>query len=549
MTLDDLLGLVGARIDAPAVCEFAAAHGLKLPLKPTTDSNDRGSFAIRKLGIEVGYGHDIRLPDFYPPRKEARRYVCHVTNIWFEPAKLTALRPGLAVAASAAELRRVTGAVDRTDGLGRHHLDFPMASPLATRLSLPLTQDDRAGTRWTLSLVQHERLAYLRSSARSHAFTPWDPNWPDEQADLPMGMFMAWAIQRGLVGERHLLDHAAEVEAVRGRAMTGRQFLYRAAFHNELWSWDLAPSLHDFAYRYVHCMCHRNSTTPLLGRADRCGPEDDFMAVFDPLLPGRGLSAADDWLNFDRFAVLLDARFADFGLTGLETELPADAAAAVRKLYAAAAPALAAMPAPIALASEPAGAALSSNAGATAETTAQLLALLGHRTDEGLVQTFCDQHGLAIPAMTGKSSIDAPADGYFVELTNPWWHRRMGPEVAAADQARWQRKKVKLVDVVSFTAAGHQQISHSTGNSVLCGRYTGPLPLGLDFEDDLAAVDARLGADEFAEHDWDTYEGDGTLTRRWTMTEVSPAPAHEAGYVVLIDFERHRLMALRIVWK
>lgn len=175
--------------------------------------------------------------------------------------------------------------------------------------------------RWVLELDTHDRYNFLKSEVHAHAFSPWNPGWANQQADLPAGMFMAWCIHRNGVGERHLRDNAKWVEAVKQRQMTGREFLYATAYADEFWSWDIAPGLQRFAFRYFNCMCHRNSSSPLLGKADRCGPDDDFMAIFSPHFLGQGLDAADDWPNFDRFALFLDARYLDYQNSKLETEV------------------------------------------------------------------------------------------------------------------------------------------------------------------------------------------------------------------------------------
>ncbi len=547
MLFQDVANLLGKRIDSDEVVAFATALGVKLPLKPTTDGDSRGFFSVKKLGLEVGYSHDITTATHYPPQKVARKYVCYVNTIWFEPAHVTHVPAGLHGDAPAELFRALPGATLSTNRLAQTVIEWPLPERADAILRITIAADGSAAKRWTLSLQQHNRLHYCKSSAKAHAFTPWNPAWPDEQADLPIGMFMAWAIHRGLVGERHLRERPDLVAAVQARTMTGREFLYQAAFHNELWSWDLAPALHAFAHSYVHCLCHRNSTQPLLGRADRCGPDDDFMAVFDPLFPGRGLSAADDWINFDRFAVLLDARYADFLATNLATQIT-DAAqvSAIANIYQTAASAMAVLPAPVELAGKSVAGA-SAPMPVTESLTAELLGLLGQRTDEAAVIDFCKARGLTIPAVAGSTAVEAPTDGYFIQLTNPWSHKRLGPAVAAADKARWQRKKIKLVETIEVTAAGHEHLSSATGTTVLCAAYAAALPLGLSLSQDLAAVDALLGPDEFNAHSWATYKHDGTLTRRWGLAEVAGAPVSPEGFVLLINFKQHRVQSVRIV--
>ena len=78
-------------------------------------------------------------------------------------------------------------------------------------------------------------------------------------------MFMAWCIERGWAGQRHIEQHPQLLAAVKLRQMTGREFLYQTAFCNEFWSHDLAPEVERFAFSYLKSLCHRNSSQPLLG--------------------------------------------------------------------------------------------------------------------------------------------------------------------------------------------------------------------------------------------------------------------------------------------
>jgi hypothetical protein len=54
-----------------------------------------------------------------------------------------------------------------------------------------------------------------------------------------------------------------------------------------------------------------------------------------------------------------------------------------------------------------------------------------------------------------------------------------------------------------------------------------------------------MGPDGFGEHNWDTYGGDGSLSRRWVVQGVEGGPPGE--YLVLATYQQHRLMALRIL--
>jgi hypothetical protein len=345
----ELVAIMGARTDSPAVLAFAEKCGAKTPLKPTTDGNSTQYFTVKKPAIDLAWTHVLRTPTTYPPQKENRHYVSYLHTIWFNLADITGLPTGIEPNMSWASATALPGAEVQTNALDQKWVRYPLPNtPLKTALNLHYDEDTGAvGARADLAVCGAHHFSHLRSSVVSHAFTPWHPSWPKEQADLPIGMVMAWAILRGEAGERLTRDHATQVEAVRARRMTGREFLYACAQHNEVWSTDFSPRLNHFLYPYILCLCHRNSAP--FGRKERCNPDDDFVGLFGPLLPEGALLAADDWANYDRFARLLDARFRDWEITKLETDLSAEQEKQLKPLYHALQKDLANLPPPAAM--------------------------------------------------------------------------------------------------------------------------------------------------------------------------------------------------------
>lgn len=554
MELVKLIAAVGQRKDAPEVEELVAQFGGKVPLP----SKKKGYVSAKKHDVELAWHWEVLAPAFYPPKKEGRKEISYVTSIWFSPtdiefAGLPEAYSRISPQMTQPEWATLPGVTVRHTHIGDMHYLLPV-SDLATLL-VSFDEDGKMDRRWTITARDHNRLAFVHSSARSHAFSPWDPLWPDDQADLPMGMFMAWCVDRGRIGARHLKEHAQLVEAVRERTMTGREFLYRAAYCNEVWSWDVSEATEPFAHSYLHCLCNRNSSTPLLGTKDGCGVDDDFMAVFTPHFKGRGLEAGDTWENYERFALFLDARYRDFELTRLTTDIEPDLLQQVKLVYREAQAKMVKLAAPqsyqdVAQASgnsaESASATSPSALPAPAHLTKRLLGLLGRLTTAPEVTAFVEELKLTIPLTTWNTYIDAPALGFFIDLSRPWVHERLG-EVYAAEKAAHQRKKIKLIEGIDFTAEGYAKVRNSTGNYLLCSAFGDELPLGFRFDEDLAAVDKRLGEDEFNEHTWDTYDGDGSLCRRWRVKAVPGAP--KATYFVIADYEKYKLVSLRLLLK
>ena len=62
--------------------------------------------------------------------------------------------------------------------------------------------------------------------AEWHSGGEYPADLPPENGGTHIGMFLAWAIHRGLEGEVLREDFAEELAAVRARGMTGREFLF-----------------------------------------------------------------------------------------------------------------------------------------------------------------------------------------------------------------------------------------------------------------------------------------------------------------------------------
>ncbi len=253
--------------------------------------------------------------------------------------------------------------------------------------------------------------------------------------------------------------------------------------------------------------------------------------------------------------MFLDARFRDFEMTYLKTDLKPDVLQQVKAVYREAQLKMGKLAAPQSYrdadqanrdSTGPISAMAPSAAPMPTHLTARLLGLLGRLTTAPEVTAFVEELKLNIPSTTWDTYIDAPTLGFFIHLALPWAHERLG-EDHAANKATHQRKKIKLIETIEFTGEGYANVGNSTGNYLLCSAFGDALPLGFRFDEGLAATDKRLGEDEFNEHTWDTYKGDGSLSRRWRVEVVTGAP--QATYFVLATYEKYRLVSLRLVLK
>lgn len=547
MKFNQLFNLIGYRTDSPEVTRFAEANGVKLPLKHTTDSNNSQYFELKAYGVEVSWGHNVLHTDFYPPKKENKKYVSYISSIWFNKQKTEELPHGLTADDSFDDAVLKLKDVPHEVIVREHGTKLVFTLPNNADARITFFNDDKRGT---IELKTCNRYDWLKSEVRAHAFSPWDSRWPNEQADLPSGMFMAWCIQRGWVGQRHLAQHPHLVEAVKQREMTGRDFLYQTAFCNEFWSHDLAPELERFAFSYLNCMCNRNSSQPLLGRVDRCGVDDDFMAVFDPLFTGRGLQAADDWTNYDRFASFLDARWYDYQKTALDTAVEdAGVLAEVQAFYKTQQLKMQALPAAVELKPEVA----KTDCHVLPDTAATtLLSFLGRCVEDADIQAFLNAYSLSYPSVSWPTFVDAPELGFFLGVNYPWNFSgdRFKTLVNDKEQARLKRKKIKYIHYVDFTKSGYQQISNSTGNFLLSQQFLPILPFDLSWNWLLQDFDQRFGTDQFNEHTWETYKNDGSLTRKWFIDSNGSLYDGEVDvphYLLLVDFENYKIGKIRVV--
>jgi hypothetical protein len=120
-----LWSLVGQRADAPAVLAFHKQHKLKPP--PAVRTLDVvQSVGVPKLGATLRYGGKVRLPGFYPPRREAGTYVAYMVGALLSPG-FAPLPGGLTPTLTLAQAKRRALASRNTSlyALLRMHAEGP----------------------------------------------------------------------------------------------------------------------------------------------------------------------------------------------------------------------------------------------------------------------------------------------------------------------------------------------------------------------------------------------------------------------------------------
>lgn len=112
-----------------------------------------------------------------------------------------------------------------------------------------------------------------------------------ENGATHIGIFLAWAVHRGLASGLHAARSASEIEAVRQRKMTGRDFLLSCR-DGKLTDKDLSGVGNAFAAAYY---------------------EEGYTADWEAFVRTRRYvspyHAPDTWQTFDAVAPVLDYRF------------------------------------------------------------------------------------------------------------------------------------------------------------------------------------------------------------------------------------------------
>lgn len=123
------------------------------------------------------------------------------------------------------------------------------------------------------------------------------PDLPAEAGATHIGMYLAWAITRGLEGALHRGESQTALDAVRERRMTGREFLLLVC---------------DGKFREAELNILGNAFTRSYYGADQ--PTSyfvDYDACLGANLPSL-YHVADTWENFDRIAARVDQRFEEW---------------------------------------------------------------------------------------------------------------------------------------------------------------------------------------------------------------------------------------------
>ena len=122
-----------------------------------------------------------------------------------------------------------------------------------------------------------------------------------EAGGTHIGMFLGWAILRGLEGEDHQEDSGESIQALRERRMSGRDFLMNVCDEK-----FIDDDLNDEGNAFVAAYYNKD------------GP-GGYLADYEEALGGSTLPSLyhvdNSWENFDKLTPILDQRFAEWKAT------------------------------------------------------------------------------------------------------------------------------------------------------------------------------------------------------------------------------------------
>ncbi|EPX57204.1 hypothetical protein D187_006958 [Cystobacter fuscus DSM 2262] len=280
-----LASLLGRRADAPEVIAYVTGVlGKKVP-PSTSENNDSVNVEAAKHGVELVFSHDI-LNDAFPPiPKTSKTFIPYVCSAWVRagigenvldvPWKVT----------TEAEITRLLG-----PPTGRQAAFADEDELTVAYWTWPL---DTAGHVW-LELSFEESLTVTLAVKSAGALVRYP--------DVTTGLFVGYAVTRGLLDTSRFPAHRALLAAVETREAKGSEFV-KQALARGLWDDHLrdVPGLHEVAWRWFHNMNGLWITADLKKTfGKRAGPFGHDEPKLDD----------DSWDAVDKAAPLLDKRFA-----------------------------------------------------------------------------------------------------------------------------------------------------------------------------------------------------------------------------------------------
>ena len=335
--------------------------------------------------------------------------------------------------------------------------------------------------------VGHYYVKRADEEAGAEDFSTHPLHFETKPADAPpdaelvgMALLVAWGADRFGLPAKHASSELGK--QLVARKISPRTFLVKAC-ESTLTSLDFVPALTDFLYEYLHHVIDDEGVrdkgeaqiAKLLcyPRKERRNYTDDFVGTFKGAVDNP-FYVPDSWEAVDRIAPVIDARLADFKATGYvkapDLKLYEKAAKARDKVKVTATKKE--------LAKATVDAALAED----------LVALIGKSLTDKHVKEVLTRAGLPIGKKIDEQANPALGISYMGTKFDIAGKRQMG------------------VDGVTFYANKQKSYIRGLHTEVQFIGYPGPLPRGLAFGDNRAAVTKKLGKPKGSSDDNDRWE-------------------------------------------
>jgi hypothetical protein len=226
--VQQIASLVGRRADDAELVAFVTKTlGQKVPAA-TTDAAGTKYVLAKKHGVELLFGHDIKNEKYPLVAKTAKSFIPYLQLAWMTK-KFKELPYGIAFGMAPEEVTKRFGAEPETVPIG-----LKWARVLDADRDIKLDYD---GRECRIVVNQAGELSGRHGVP----------------AKSVVGVFVAWAAQRGLLDASRAGAHTSLLEDVRAEKRKGSELL-DAAWPRGLWDVHLAdkPGLRQFAYRWFH---------------------------------------------------------------------------------------------------------------------------------------------------------------------------------------------------------------------------------------------------------------------------------------------------------
>jgi len=179
------------------------------------------------------------------------------------------------------------------------HLKSKMRARLLSGLSCGQSRSP-ARTVFIRDVVKHLRKTMASiDRADWHYGGDYPKDLPIENGGTHIGMYLTWIINNDLIGQTHIENSKSEIEKVKKREKTGRDFLFSEC-DEKLWEEDFNEEGLKFTEFYYQSSDPEESYGQYL---------DDYLDEFDDIDCESLYEIPNTWENYDRLSKVLDKRY------------------------------------------------------------------------------------------------------------------------------------------------------------------------------------------------------------------------------------------------